>query len=137
MTLLLRYMYWACVTSLCVMVYFIDLYTQHGTISHGIHTVAMLSIVFVTALSYFTYGIHAVVVFNYCLCHLIWLCYLRFFIILWRPANHAQTVVNVKVGINLWYDNLQTMSMDKWATSKSAQLSTKVWVKLLICLKMP
>jgi len=24
------------------------------------------------------------------------------------------------------------MSMDKWATSKSKQLSTKVWVKLLL-----
>ena len=29
-------------------------------------------------------------------------------------------------------DNLQTMSTDKWATSKSTQLSTKVWVKLLL-----
>ena len=36
-----------------------------------------------------------------------------------------------KVGIS-GYGNLQTMSTDKWATSKSTQLSTKVWVKLLL-----
>ena len=35
-----------------------------------------------------------------------------------------------KVGIS-GYGNLRTMSTDKWATSKSTQLSTKVWVKLL------
>ena len=27
------------------------------------------------------------------------------------------------------------MGMDKWATSKSTQLSTKVWVKLLLLLE--
>jgi len=36
-----------------------------------------------------------------------------------------------KVGIS-GYASLQTMSVDKWATSKSTQLSTKVWVKLLL-----
>ena len=36
-----------------------------------------------------------------------------------------------KVGIS-GYGNLRTMSTDKWATSKSTQLSTKVWVKLLL-----
>ena len=38
---------------------------------------------------------------------------------------------NLKVGIS-GYGNLQTMSMDKWATSKSTQLSTKIWIKLLL-----
>ena len=33
------------------------------------------------------------------------------------------------------YDNLQTMSTDIWATSKSTQLSTKIWVKLLLLLE--
>jgi len=36
--------------------------------------------------------------------------------------------VAIKVG-------LQTMSTDKWATSRSIQLSTKVWVKLLFLLE--
>jgi len=40
----------------------------------------------------------------------------------------------LKVGIS-GYGNLQTMSTDKWATSKSTQLSTKVWVKLLLLLE--
>jgi len=31
--------------------------------------------------------------------------------------------------------NLQTMCTDKWATSKSTQLSTNVWVKLLLLLQ--
>jgi len=39
-----------------------------------------------------------------------------------------------KVGIS-GYGNLQTMGTDKWATSKSTQLSTKVWVKLLLLLE--
>jgi len=39
-----------------------------------------------------------------------------------------------KVGIS-GYANLQTMCMDKWATSKSTQLSTKVWVKPLLLLE--
>ena len=39
-----------------------------------------------------------------------------------------------KVGI-FGYASLQTMSADKWATSKSTQLSTKVWVKLLLLLE--
>ena len=42
--------------------------------------------------------------------------------------------VTVKVGIS-GYGNLQTMTMDKWATSKSTQLSTKLWVKLLLLLE--
>jgi len=37
----------------------------------------------------------------------------------------------VKVGIS-GYGNLQTMSTDEWATSKCTQLSTKIWVKLLL-----
>ena len=37
----------------------------------------------------------------------------------------------IKVGISR-YGNLRTMSTDKWATSKSKELSTKVWVKLLL-----
>ena len=37
----------------------------------------------------------------------------------------------IKVGTS-WYGNLQTMNTDKWATSKSTQLSTKIWVKLLL-----
>ena len=40
----------------------------------------------------------------------------------------------IKVGI-FGYANLQTMSTDKWATSKSTQLSTKVWVKPLLLLE--
>ena len=41
---------------------------------------------------------------------------------------------HVNVGIS-GYANLRTMSMDKWATSKSIQLSTKIWVKLLLLLE--
>jgi len=40
----------------------------------------------------------------------------------------------LKVGISR-YANLQTMSTDKWAISKSIQLPTKVWVKLLLLLE--
>ena len=40
----------------------------------------------------------------------------------------------IKVGIS-GYGNLRTVSMDKWATSKSTQLSTKIWVKLLLLLE--
>ena len=40
----------------------------------------------------------------------------------------------VKVGTS-GYGNLQTMNTDKWATSKSTQLSTKIWVKLLLLLE--
>ena len=40
----------------------------------------------------------------------------------------------LKVGIS-GYANLQTTSTDKWATSKSTQLPTKVWVKLLLLLE--
>jgi len=43
-------------------------------------------------------------------------------------------VIQLKEGIS-GYGNLRTMSMDKWATSKSTQLSTKVWVKLLLLLE--
>ena len=43
-------------------------------------------------------------------------------------------IIILKVGIS-GYDNLQTMSTDKWATSKSTQLSTKIWVKLLLLLE--
>jgi len=35
----------------------------------------------------------------------------------------------------LLYVNLQTIMMDKWATSKSIQLLTKGWVKLLLLLE--
>jgi len=38
-----------------------------------------------------------------------------------------------KVGTS-GYGNLQTMNADRWATSKSTQLSTKIWVKLLLLL---
>ena len=51
--------------------------------------------------------------------------------------NHVQsdgTYIQIKVGIS-GYANLRTMSTDKWATSKSTQLSTKVWVKLLLLLE--
>ena len=41
---------------------------------------------------------------------------------------------SVKVGISRC-GNLQTISTDKWATSKSTQLSTKVWVKPLLLLE--
>ena len=40
----------------------------------------------------------------------------------------------IKVGTS-GYGNLQTMNMDKWATLKSTQLSTKIWVKLLLPLE--
>ena len=43
-------------------------------------------------------------------------------------------MAQLKVGIS-GYANLQTMSTDKWATSKSTQLSTKVWFKLLLLLE--
>ena len=43
-------------------------------------------------------------------------------------------VIAVKVGISR-YANLRTMSTDKWATSKSSQLLTKAWVKLLLLLE--
>jgi len=39
-----------------------------------------------------------------------------------------------KVGTS-GYGNLQTMNTDKWATSKSTQLSTLIWVKLLLLLE--
>jgi len=32
-------------------------------------------------------------------------------------------------------DNLRIIGTDKWATSKSTQLSTEVWVKLLLLLE--
>jgi len=44
------------------------------------------------------------------------------------------TQVEIKVGTS-GYGNLQTMNTDKWATSKSTQLSTKIWVKLLLLLE--
>jgi len=56
------------------------------------------------------------------------------------PLNPIAIIVEVeleiqfKVGIS-GYANLQTMSTDKWTTSKSTQLSTKVWVKLLLLLE--
>jgi len=40
----------------------------------------------------------------------------------------------IKVGISR-YANLRIMSTDKWATSKSIQLSTNVWFKLLLLLE--
>ena len=48
-------------------------------------------------------------------------------------AKYCYSSSQFKVGIS-GFGNLRTMSMDKWATSKSAQLSAKVWV---FCLKMP
>ena len=53
------------------------------------------------------------------------------------PTNNVVHIAYpraIKVRISR-YANLQTMSMDKWATSKSTQLSTKVWVKLLLLLE--
>ena len=63
----------------------------------------------------------------------------------WPQRMHLQTivfcvfllvckVVHFKVGTS-GYGNLQTMNTDKWATSKSTQLSTKIWVKLLLLLE--
>ena len=43
----------------------------------------------------------------------------------------TKSEVTPKVGI-CGYSNLWTMSTDKWATSTSTRLSTKVWVKLLL-----
>jgi len=43
-------------------------------------------------------------------------------------------LAQIKVGTS-GYGNLQTMNMDKWATSRSTQLSTKIWVKLLLLLE--
>ena len=40
----------------------------------------------------------------------------------------------LKVGIS-GYGNLRTISTGKWVTSKSTQLSTKIWVKLLLLLE--
>ena len=59
-----------------------------------------------------------------------------------RGFDNAGAIMNVddtlmcsfKVGMS-GYGSLQTMSTDKWATSKSTQLSTKVWVKLLLLLE--
>jgi len=42
--------------------------------------------------------------------------------------------ITLKVGIS-GYGNLRTMSTNKWATSKSTQFPTKVWVKLLLLLE--
>ena len=50
---------------------------------------------------------------------------------LFSYRNQA-VVKTVKLGISGLAINLQTMSIDKWATSKSTQLSTKVCVKLLL-----
>ena len=46
---------------------------------------------------------------------------------------HGQNLIFdlLKVGIS-GYGNLRTMGVYKWATSKATQLSTKVWVKLLL-----
>ena len=46
----------------------------------------------------------------------------------------ARFIHKFKVGIS-GYAKLRTMSTDKWATSKSTQLSTKVWIKLLLLLE--
>jgi len=52
-----------------------------------------------------------------------------------RKLNvEMRLVFHFKVGIS-GYGNLRTMSTDKWATSKSTQLSTKIWVKLLLLLE--
>ena len=47
---------------------------------------------------------------------------------------NENNIVELKVGTS-GYGNLQTMNTDKWATSKSTQLSTKIWVKLLLLLE--
>ena len=53
---------------------------------------------------------------------------------LFLPSSLVGMGTHVNVGIS-GYANLRTMSMDKWATSKSIQLSTKIWVKLLLLLE--
>ena len=57
---------------------------------------------------------------------------------IWHALYHTTRVskiwIAVKVGTS-GYGNLQTMNTDKWATSKSTQLSTKIWVKLLLLLE--
>jgi len=47
------------------------------------------------------------------------------------PPPLQRRTASLKVGIS-GYCNLWIMSMDKWATSKSIQLWTKVWPKLLL-----
>jgi len=51
-------------------------------------------------------------------------------------SSHTNTFYHswLKVGTS-GYGNLQTMNADKWATSKSTQLSTKIRVKLLLLLE--
>jgi len=51
-----------------------------------------------------------------------------------NPFMYHWPFLAIKVGISR-YSNFQTMTMDKWATSKSTQLSTKGWVKLLLLLE--
>ena len=50
------------------------------------------------------------------------------------PPPLQRRTASLKVGIS-GYGNLRIMSTDKWATSKSTQLSTKVWAKLLLPLE--
>jgi len=52
------------------------------------------------------------------------------------PSSLVGMGTHVKVGI-FGYTNLRTMSTDKWATSKSTQLSTKFVSNCSFCLKMP
>jgi len=64
-----------------------------------------------------------------------------------EERDQLATVSNEVRGANLTLNNdltlrsespvwqCRTMSTDKWATSKSTQLSTNIWVKLLMLLK--
>jgi len=49
-------------------------------------------------------------------------------------GGHLIEAWDSKVG-DLGYGSLQSMSTDKWTTSKSTQFSTKVWIKRLLLLE--
>ena len=52
----------------------------------------------------------------------------------WPSQQWMNKPCTVKVGTS-GYGNIQTMNTDKWATSKSTRLSTKIWVKLFLLLE--
>jgi len=55
-----------------------------------------------------------------------------FALLMWQTSF----IYGCTLGRNLWYGNLQTVNIEKWATSMSTQLSTNVCIKLLLLLEI-
>ena len=53
----------------------------------------------------------------------------------WHDLVTANVCITCHEAFSSGYGNLQTMNPDKWVTSKSTQLSTKIWFKLLLMLE--